>query len=124
MHRDYMELVNWIYCKLFGEKIAEDELGNVFYESKKGSRYFGRPKRWVYYNGIVEPTKIAPMWYSWLHYQSDEIPLNDANKYEWQKSRKANLTGSKLAYHPSGHVTSTGRKPMSTGDYHAWQPPQ
>jgi NADH:ubiquinone oxidoreductase subunit len=117
-----MELANWVYCKLFGDKVAEDELGNVFYESKKMGRYFGRHKRWVYYNGIVEPTKISAAWYSWLHYQTDAAPYPKAKFYRWQKSRKPNLTGTALTYYPEGHALSTSCKPLSTGDYSAWQP--
>jgi NADH:ubiquinone oxidoreductase subunit len=118
-----MEVANWFYCKIFGNKVAKDKLGNVFYESSKLSRYFGRQMRWVYYNGIVEPTKISVAWYSWLHHQTNEAPLKDSPSYGWQNQRTANLTGTKLAYFPPGHTLSTSnKKPKSTGDYHAWHP--
>ncbi|WPX96946.1 NADH-ubiquinone oxidoreductase subunit NDUFA12 family protein [Candidatus Bandiella euplotis] len=119
-----MELANWVYCRIFGNKVAVDEYGNVFYESKKASRYFGRPMRWVYYNGIVEPTKIAPKWHAWLHHQSNIIPSDKDGIYSKENDRKVNLTGTKFAYYPPGHFLAKFSKPVSTGDYHAWRPPE
>lgn len=116
-----IELANLIYCKLFGNEVGKDIQGNVFYESGKLSRYFRRYMRWVYYNGIVEPTKISPEWYSWLHHQTSQIPSDGKKNYKWEKSRQANLTGTELAYYPPGHILSLKQESESIGDYHAWQ---
>jgi NADH:ubiquinone oxidoreductase subunit len=119
-----MELVNKVFSKLFGTKVGEDEFGNIFYESKKLSRYFGRYMRWVLYNGIPEPTKVSAEWYSWLHHQDNEIPLSKkSTNHKWMKHRNLNLTGSKLSYFPPGHFLSKSKaKPKSTGDYTTWTP--
>jgi len=119
-----MELVNKVFSKLFGKKVGEDEFGNIFYESKKLSRYFGRYMRWVLYNGIPEPTKVSAEWYGWLHHQDNEIPLSKKSiKHKWMKHRNLNLTGSKFSYFPLGHFLSKNKtKPKSTGDYTTWTP--
>ncbi|WP_236870150.1 NADH-ubiquinone oxidoreductase subunit NDUFA12 family protein [Candidatus Bandiella numerosa] len=119
-----MELANKIFSRFFGKKVGEDEFGNIFYESKKLSRYFGRYMRWVSYNGIPEPTKVSAEWYSWLHHQENKAPLGEESiKHKLGKSRNLNLTGSKFSYFPPGHFLSKSKtKPKSTGDYTAWVP--
>ena len=117
-----MELANKLFSKLFGKKVGEDKFGNIFYESNKLSRYFGRDMRWVSYNGIPEATKVDSNWYGWLHHQDSKIPKKNL-KYKWMKPRGLNLSGSKLSYYPPGHFFSKDKtKPKSTGDYVAWKP--
>ena len=119
-----MELANKIFSRFFGKKVGEDEFGNMFYESKKLSRYFGRYMRWVSYNGIPEPTKVDAEWYGWLHHQENKAPLGEKSiKHKWEKRRDLNLTGSKFSYFPPGHFLSKSKtKPKSTGDYTKWVP--
>ena len=50
----------------FGKLVGEDELGNKYYQNKKG-------KRWVIYNGEVEASKIPNDWYSWMHHTNNKI---------------------------------------------------
>ena len=117
-----MELANKLFSKLFGIKVGEDEFGNIFYESNRLSRYFGRDMRWVNYNGIPEATRVGSNWYGWLHHQDNKIPKKSL-KYKWMKARELNLSGSKLSYYPPGHFFSKDKmKPRSTGDYVAWKP--
>jgi NADH:ubiquinone oxidoreductase subunit len=44
----------------FGKLIGNDELGNKYYENKKG-------KRWVIYANTIDASKIPVEWYSWMH---------------------------------------------------------
>ncbi|MBA8667077.1 NADH:ubiquinone oxidoreductase subunit NDUFA12 [Holosporaceae bacterium 'Namur'] len=119
-----MNLTIWIYTKLFGKCRGEDQFGNRYYESKRFHRDFNRNDRWVYYKGIPEPSKIPPVWYGWLHYQSDEVPQKDKKLYKWEKEKVPNLTGTEFAYYPSGHVLGDGKRRKATGDYEAWKPNQ
>ncbi len=119
-----MNLTILIYTKLFGKCVGKDHFGNRYYESGWLHRVFNRNNRWVYYNGIPEPSKIPPMWYSWLHYQSNEKPESDNKKYKWEKENLPNLTGTAYAYYPSGHVLGGGARKKATGDYEAWKPSQ
>ena len=44
---------------LYGEFVGEDEFGNRYYRSKgKIDPAFGRERRWVIYNGLVEASKL------------------------------------------------------------------
>jgi NADH:ubiquinone oxidoreductase subunit len=42
--------------------------------------------------------------------------------YSWMKPHLPNLTGTPLAYRPSGHTLAGGRRAAATGDYQAWSP--
>ncbi|QHQ34684.1 NADH:ubiquinone oxidoreductase subunit NDUFA12 [Algicella marina] len=98
-----------------GEKVGEDEQGNIFYRSTDGAR------RWVIYNGEIEASRVSPEWHGWLHhtYQSPptEVPL--ARK-KWEKPHKENLTGTVAAYHPPGSILSPATNVRA--DYEAWSP--
>lgn len=107
-----------IFTALKGHLVGKDEFGNKYYQTKKADKD-GKKKRWVMYNGMAEPSKVPPSWHGWLHYTTDEVL---ANKYNWQKQHKPNLTGTDLAYFPPGHARSGGERKAATGDYEAWQP--
>ena len=93
----------------FGKLVGEDELGNKYYQNKKG-------KRWVIYNGEVEASKIPNEWYSWMHYMNNKLE-NDHNlkKYKWQKNHLPNQTGTTNAYNPKNNKNATEKK------YKSWQ---
>lgn len=98
-------------------KVGSDSLGNVYYRSKKGDR------RWVIYNGSNDPSRIPPEWYSWMHHQIDGHPdeaLPPPPKY--LKPPKPNLTGTPMAYRPSGSLERGGQRQAASGDYEAWTP--
>lgn len=113
-------LLTW----LFGEHVGTDEFGNRYYRARKRhlDRY-GRERRWVIYNGIVEASKVPPEWHAWLHHLS-EVPLTEkvARRWPWQRRHEPNLTGTPLAYRPKGHDLRGGHRPHATGDYEAWTP--
>ncbi len=100
-----------------GQKVGEDEQGNLFYQTADGKR------RWVVYNGIAEASRVSPDWHGWLHHTFDEAPSETPlPRQDWEKDHKPNLTGTGGAYHPPGSVFTPSQRPRVAGDYEAWQP--
>lgn len=105
-----------------GQKVGEDDYGNVYYEEKKARKGMRR-RRWVVYKGEPDASKVPAEWYGWLHYMMDQ-PIGKESEYQqdWIKPHKANMTGTKDAYFPSGDPRGKGQRDKATGDYEAWQP--
>ena len=98
-----------------GEKVGEDNQGNVFYQTADGER------RWVIYNGEAEASRVSPEWHGWLHYTWDEPPTEaPLKRKEWEKPHLENLTGTPAAYAPPGSLRRTDSSVGS--DYEAWTP--
>ena len=114
-----MNLLEKFFIWLGSDFMGQDQFNHSYYLSNKKD-YLGRRKRYVVYDGIVAPSKIPPMWHAWLHHLTDEVPLRgkDSN-YEWQSGFTPNLTGTKLAYLPSG---AKGKRDQVASDYNAWKP--
>jgi NADH:ubiquinone oxidoreductase subunit len=115
------QLWTWLY----GEKVGEDEKGNIYYRTKGGKidPALGFERRWVIYNGYAEASTIPPSWHGWMHHTVDTPPTEENYKPRaWQKPHKPNLTGTPGAYRPSGSTMVQGRRPKATGDYKAWKP--
>ena len=108
-----MSLINKLWIRLFYTKIGEDQFGNLYYSSNE-KNYLGINKRYVYYKGLDESSKVPPIWHAWLHYLSDQIPA-DINLYNWQKPYHPNLTGTKNGYTPQISQTKLQK-------YSAWVP--
>lgn len=103
----------WTWRK--GQRVGEDDLGNVFYQTRDGKR------RWVIYKGEIEASKINPEWHGWLHFTWDEPPTKIALKRKaWEKAHQENLTGTAMAYAPAGSLRQP--KPLERRDYEAWSP--
>ena len=116
-----MKFLNDLKIIMFSKRVGEDQFGNQYYEENK--HYNGkRKKRYVRYNGIVESSKIPPMWHGWLHYIEDKIPPKKRRTYEWQKPHKPNLTGTVYAVKPKGSLSQNGLRQKSTADYESWKP--
>ena len=98
-----------------GQKVGEDDQGNVFYETADGKR------RWVIYKGYADPSTVPPEWHGWLHHTWDEIPSEETvpNK-PWEKPHLPNLTGTAQAYAPKGSIRRPDPAPRA--DYEAWSP--
>jgi len=78
-----------------GKLIGIDSLGNKYYESKAG-------KRWIIYSDEIDASKIPIEWYSWIHFTNNKIQnKHNLEKYDWQKPRQSNQTGTINAYHPN-----------------------
>ena len=109
----------------FGEKVGEDEFGNVYYRTKGGKKdkALGIQRRWVIYNGPAEASAIPAGWHGWMHHRTDISPADE--KYaarEWQQPHRPNPTGTPNAYRPKGSLANAGQRPRVTGDYDAWTP--
>ncbi|MCH9753727.1 MAG: NADH:ubiquinone oxidoreductase subunit NDUFA12 [Alphaproteobacteria bacterium] len=90
-----MGFLDRIKLKFAYNMVGRDIYGNKYYQShycdKKGAF-----KRVVKYKGIIEPTKVPPMWHAWLHGLKDEAPSAEETQIEgWQKEHLPNLTGIK-----------------------------
>lgn len=106
-----------IFTALRGEKVGEDELGNIYYQGKKDGR------RWVIYNGPAEASAIPPGWHGWMHKRTDIVPTQSGYvAREWEKPHEANMTGTAKAYRPDGSILNPQTRPRVTGDYDAWSP--
>ena len=104
-------LFNWRQ----GTTVGEDANGNVYRE--------GAGRRWVIYNGSNDVSRVPPDWYAWLTRQIDDVPeraLPPAPKF--LKEPMPNLTGTPLAYRPSGALERGGHRARASGDYQAWTP--
>ncbi|MBV8096404.1 MAG: NADH:ubiquinone oxidoreductase subunit NDUFA12 [Acetobacteraceae bacterium] len=110
-----------LFTLFFGHRVGTDSVGNRYYEERRRRPSSLRPRRWVVYRGLPEPTKVPPEWHAWLHYTTD-APLPETARKPWQKPHMMNLTGTPFSYRPPGHDYSGGRRPVATGDYEAWTP--
>ena len=100
-----------------GEKVGEDEQGNVFYQTANGAR------RWVIYNGEAEASRVSPDWHGWLHHTYDEAPTDvPLRRKEWESDHKPNMTSTPGAYAPPGSLRTPETRPRVAGDYEAWSP--
>lgn len=104
-----------VWTKLYGEKVGEDDQGNIYYQSRDVKR------RWVIYNGESEASRVAPEWHGWLHHTFKEPPTRDPLVHKpWELPHEPNLTGTPEAYHPKGSLYLAD--PKKRHDYDAWQP--
>lgn len=104
-----------------GNRIGEDEFGNVYYEG--GMHIDGYKRRWVIYKGYSDASSIPSGWHGWIHHRVDTPPSKESYKpFDWQKPHLANQTGSANAYTPKGSIENHGKRPKVTGDYNAWSP--
>lgn len=106
-----------------GEKVGEDEFGNVYYRAKSAIPSSIAERRWVIYNGYAEASAIPEGWHGWMHHRTDVPPSEtDYEPREWQASHQPNQTGTANAYHPDGSLYNPKPKPAGGEDYQAWRP--
>jgi len=99
-----------------GQRVGEDDQGNVFYQTPDGKR------RWVIYNGEAEASRVTPDWHGWLHHTWDKPPTESPPRRKaWEKPHEENLTGTPAAYVPKGSLKAAGG-PAPRRDYDAWMP--
>lgn len=98
-----------------GVKVGMDDEGNQFYQNKDGTR------RWVIYNGEAEASRVTPAWHGWLHQTYQDPPTESPlPRKVWEKDHLENLTGTVMAYVPSGSLRADTT--VKRADYEAWQP--
>lgn len=108
-----------------GEKVGEDEFGNLYYRSKGGAidPALGHERRWVVYNGPIEASSIPPGWKGWLHHTVEVPPPQETYRMrEWQLPHKPNMTGTAQAYRPRGSAVTSAVHPKAESGYSAWKP--
>lgn len=108
-----------------GQLVGEDDFGNRYYEQKPGTGVgpLDRPRRWVTYRDLAEPSKVPAEWHGWLHYTHDTPPTQDDYQAKpWQKPHKMNMTGTREAWRPQGSILAAAKRPKASGDYKPWQP--
>ncbi len=104
-----------------GERVGEDEFGNVYYRAPSKIPSSIAEHRWVIYNGYTEASAIPPGWHGWMHHRTDTPPSEEEYKpREWQMEHQANQTGTAGAYRPDGSLYNP--KPETEKDYEAWSP--
>lgn len=115
-------LVTRISTMFTGTAVGKDSQGNKYFKSRKPRAMPGsmnNERRWVLYNGEVEPTRIPPEWHAWLSHTTDLAPDEDnVVKHAWQKEPTKNMTGTNQAYRPS----DTTRNAAKPDEYQAWSP--
>ncbi len=105
---------------LKGQYVGEDSLGNQYYQERfLFSKPNRPPRRWVYYSGEAEASKVPCEWHGWLHF-THEAPLSN-KPYAWQKPHQQNLTGTAQAYRPPQSAIRTSF-PTAPQRYEAWEP--
>ncbi len=118
-----MTITTRLYTILCGNHVGTDQFGNRYFRRKARSHGSRHEKRWVVYNGKAEPSKVPPEWHGWLHYTLDTLPSErNTPRYKWEKPHLPNLTGTKGAYAPPGHLFKGAKREASTSDYEAWKP--
>jgi NADH:ubiquinone oxidoreductase subunit len=110
------------YTWRFGERVGEDEFGNVYYRAASALPESIPERRWVIYNGYADGSKVPPGWHGWMHHRVDMPPTQENYKpREWQKPHQENLTGTPEAYRPPGSIAKPHPAHVPP-DYEAWQP--
>ncbi|MCH2546710.1 MAG: NADH:ubiquinone oxidoreductase subunit NDUFA12 [Alphaproteobacteria bacterium] len=111
-----------LHTWLKGKYVGNDEFGNKYYELRKAPKR-GRHTRWVMYKGLPEASKVPAYWHGWLHYTHD-APMNveESQRWDWQKPHLPNLSGTKYAYVPPGHVLRGAERDRAISDYEPWRP--
>ncbi|WP_160123383.1 NADH-ubiquinone oxidoreductase subunit NDUFA12 family protein [Rhodovarius lipocyclicus] len=110
-----------LHARLSGRKVGQDRFGNSYYESRAIMPVYNRHRRFVVTANGQDPTKVPAEWHCWLHHLTD-APLPEDKRLPWQKEHVPNLTGTRYAYRPKGHLAMGGRRQASGSDYEAWTP--
>lgn len=119
-----------LFTRSRGEKVGEDEAGNLYYRERAGKKSvragdWRDERRWVVYagDGEIEASSVAPGWNAWLHKNREKAPSEEPMKEKfWEKEHIPNLSGTAAAYVPPGHEKRGGKRDSATGDYEAWRP--
>lgn len=100
-----------------GERVGEDDFGNVYYRNSDDSR------RWVLYADQAEASQIPSGWHGWMHHKVDVAPSDqDYEAKNWQLPHKPNMTGTAGAYVPPTSLLKPEPKTTAGADYEAWTP--
>jgi NADH:ubiquinone oxidoreductase subunit len=115
----------WLNTRRRGERVGEDEFGNVYYRTRGGAidPALGFERRWVIYAGESEASRIPPGWHGWMHHRVATPPADETYApREWQRPHEPNHTGTARAYRPRGSLLGAGPGGVTKPDYEAWSP--
>ncbi len=98
---------------IFFRSMGSDRYGNTYYEHRFKRNHSNKRRRICIYYGVPESSKVPPLWHAWLHYSTDDAPV-DESPFNWQKTHMPNLQGSSLAY--------SYKKQNTRYPYKAWKP--
>ena len=102
----------FLYTKFFGVLVGCDEYGNTYYTTKDGK------KRWVNYNGDCNASSISPIWHSWLHKTTNNIPsLKEEVNIDKRDNLNFKIINPKKTYNPKNF-----KKKSLYNDYTPWKP--
>ena len=102
----------FLYTKFFGVLVGCDEYGNTYYTTKDGK------KRWVNYNGNCNASSISPIWHSWLHKTTNNIPsLKEEVNIDKRDNLNFKIINPKKTYNPKNF-----EKKSLYNDYTPWKP--
>ncbi len=105
-----------------GERVGEDQFGNIYYRSPSALPESIPERRWVIYNGYAEGSAVPPGWHGWLHHRVDTPPSKETyTPHTWEAPHHPNYTGTAQAYRPPGSIL-TAKPAHVKPDYEAWQP--
>jgi NADH:ubiquinone oxidoreductase subunit len=104
--------------------VGEDQQGNRYFEEGRApSHPEGYKRRWVIYHGFAEGSRVPPDWHGWLHHQWDEPPtVAPLPIKKFERQHLPNMTGTPLAYRPSGSLARVDAASEPLQDYEAWTP--
>ena len=92
-----LKLRTWLY----GEKVAQDAQGNIYYRRKGYTGPWQKEPRWVIYAGIVNASKVPSLWHGWLHH-TEQFPSHVKKTHHTEeRPHLPNLTGTRHAFNPS-----------------------
>ena len=106
-----------LYLLLRTKYIGSDNFGNLYYQAKTDYNALGKLKRFVFFKGKKEATKVPPTFNAWLKHIIYDFPKN-TQPHSWQQDYQCNLTGTKHAYFPSFQQKSL----LLKAQYNAWTP--
>ena len=108
-----------LHTILFGKVVGQDKFGNRYFISKR------QPfRKWVLYKNEKDPTIIPVNWQQWLTDNSDiksPIEIKNNKKYNWEKNRIQNNTGTSKAYHPAKDLKKEQAADKQK-KYKSWKP--
>jgi NADH:ubiquinone oxidoreductase subunit len=118
-------LGTYLFTRRKGVLVGEDEFGNKYYR-ERGTRPWQTERRWVVFaddSGEIDGSMVPPGWHGWLNKAREKAPSEEPLVVQrWEKEHLPNLSGSPVAYVPSGHERRGGQRHRATGDYEPWRP--
>lgn len=110
----------WLAVRRKGVPVGTDVLGNTYYELARPGL---PPRRWVMYAGSNDASRVTPQWHGWLHGALPDLPGKALPPPRpWEAEPSANLTGTPMAYLPTGALGDGSQRQTARGDYEAWVP--